>query len=129
MERITKLARISVTRAWGFCGLAILMVMMGTASHPPYCFTFGALGCGITGLVMAWYGLTYHHRRRVEDTEVWMLLPPEDRPSKAVALPLIATAMRDELLEKAWYSARLCGLFLVLAGALQGVRLVLGPAG
>lgn len=121
MDEITRLAEECVTRAWGFCGLAVLMVMMGTLSHPHYSFLFGALGAGITGLFMAWYGLTYHRRARVEDTEVWMLLAPDRRPQKAVARAMIAVAMRDALFDKARMSARLSGAFLLLALALFAV--------
>jgi len=114
MERITQLARLSVLRAWGFSGLAILMVMMGTASDLAASFFFGASGALAVSAAMTVYGLTYHRRRRVEDTEVWIMLAEQERPARPVARMLIVTAMRDQLLDKAYWSVRLAlGLFAV----------------
>ncbi len=112
MEEITHLARLSVLRASGFSGIAILMVMMGSAHDPSLSFRFGALGLLVLSAAMALYATAYARRRRVDETEVWIMLRPERRPEKAIALRLIVSAMRDQLIEKAQWWAWLALAFL-----------------
>lgn len=112
MEEITRLARLSVLRASGFSGLAILMVMMGTAHDPSLSFRFGALGLLVLSAAMGLYASAYAYRRRVDETEVWIMLQPEKRPDKTIALRLIVAAMREQLVEKAQWWAWLALAFL-----------------
>lgn len=112
MEEITRLAKLSVLRASGFSGIAILMVMMGTAHDPSLSFRFGALGLLILSAAMGLYATAYAYRRRVDETEVWIMMLPERRPEKTIALRLIVTAMRAQLIEKAQWWAWLALAFL-----------------
>ena len=109
MDQITRLAGFSVLRASGFSGIAILMVMMGTAHDPALSLRFGAGGFFALSLAMATYARLYHRRGRVEETEVWIMLPEADRPKKPVARTLIVNAMREQLAQKAlwWFIAAL----------------------
>lgn len=115
MEEIDRLARLSVLRASGFSGLAILMVMMGSAHDVALSFRFGALGLLVLSAAMAIYATAYARRRRVDDTEVWIMMHPEKRPEKSIALRLIVTAMREQLIEKAQWWAWLSLAFLVVS--------------
>lgn len=112
MDRIDQLARHSVLRASGFAGIAILMVMMGTLHDPPAAFRNGAVCLLILSACMWAYARAYHMRRDIRETEVWIMLHPDDRPSQAVARGLIVAAMRRELAEKATWWAMLALLFL-----------------
>ncbi len=58
--------------------------------------------------------VTYHRIKRIDETEVWILLDESLRPPKEAARRLIVQAMRVELTEKALYAAVLgAGLFAV----------------
>lgn len=114
MTEIDRLARLSVLRASGFAGLAILMLMMGTAHDPAASLRYGAGGLVVLSLVMAVRAARYHRLRRVEETEVWIMLAPEDRPLPRIARAAIIAAMRAQLTEKArwWAMLSLCLLAL-----------------
>lgn len=115
MDRITKLARLSVLRASGFSGIAILMVMMGSLHDPAAAFRYGAACLLVLSASMGHYGFRYHRRRRIEETEVWIMLRGEERPEKSVARRLIVAAMREQLLEKSLIWAYLALLLLGLS--------------
>lgn len=112
MDRITELARLSVLRASGFAGIAIMMVIMGSLGDPPAAFRFGAGCLLVLSASMGVYGYRYPRRRRIEETEVWIMLSAEERPEKRVARQLIVAAMRDQLLEKSLICASVALLFL-----------------
>ncbi|KGF70192.1 hypothetical protein LL06_06545 [Hoeflea sp. BAL378] len=105
MDRINTLARLSVLRAGAFACLAILMMMMGTAHDPALSMKCGAGGMLAISAIMLVVGKNYHKRKRIEDTEVWIMLAKEERPPAGIARPLIINAMRLELLEKSAWSA------------------------
>lgn len=105
MDKINRLARLSVLRAGGFGCLAILMMMMGTAHNPALSMKCGAGGMLLISAIMLVVGRNYHRRERIEDTEVWIMLTEAERPPAGIARRLIINAMRAELLEKAGWSA------------------------
>jgi hypothetical protein len=112
VDQIRRLAGFSVLRASGFSGIAILMVMMGTAHDAALCLRLGAGGFFALSLAMATYARLYHRRSRVEETEVWIMLPEADRPTKPVARTLIVAAMREQLAQKAlWWLFAALGLW------------------
>ncbi len=112
MDQIRRLAGFSVLRASGFSGIAILMVMMGTAHDTALSLRFGAGGFFALSLAMATYARLYHRRGRVEETEVWIMLPEADRPTKPIARTLIVSAMREQLAQKAlWWLFTALGLW------------------
>ena len=123
MTEIDRLARLSVLRASGFSGLAILMLMMGTAHDPAASLRYGAGGLVVLSLVMAFRAGRYHRLRRVEETEVWIMLAPGDRPPPRIARAAIVTAMRAQLIEKArwWAMLALCLLALSEVATLAGL--------
>lgn len=119
MDRIEQLARHSVLRASGFAGIAIMMVVMGTLHDPPAAFRYGA-GCLLILSASMWsYARVYHRRRDIRETEVWIMLAPDDRPTQAVAHGMIVTAMRHQLAEKATWWAMLALLLLGFSAVLS----------
>lgn len=106
-------------RASGFAGIAILMVIMGSLNDPPAAMRYGAACLLILSASLGLYGYNYHRRRRIEETEVWIMLREEERPERSVARRLIITAMREQLLEKSFIAASLALLFLGLSVLLE----------
>ena len=67
-----------------------------------------------SALALQFKAETYHRIKRISESEVWILLGKEGRPSRDLARRLIVPAMRDELREKALYAAVVGGgLFLI----------------
>jgi hypothetical protein len=118
MNRINRLASIVVWRGFGFCWLAICTAMSGLIFDLALACRVGALLGFLVALVMEFKAETYHRIKRINDTEVWILLGEEGRPPKELARQLIVPAMRDELREKALYSA-------VMGGGLFAISVVL----
>ena len=119
MNEIERLAEISVLRASGFAGIAIFLVMLSTAFDFAASFSFGALGLAVLASSMALYARFYHVRKRIDETEVWNMLPRDERPDRAVARRLIIGAMRDQLVEKSSWWAGLSWTFLAAAAFLK----------
>lgn len=119
MDKISRLARLSVLRAGGFACLAILMVMMGTAHDPALSMKCGAGGMLVVSAIMLFVGQNYHKRKRIEETEVWIMLAEADRPPVAIARTLIVNAMRGELLEKSAWFVLIAIAFLAISLTLQ----------
>jgi hypothetical protein len=114
MERINRLASMVVWRGFGFAWLAICTAMSGLIFDLALACRVGALLALALALALQLRAETYHRIKRISESEVWILLAEEERPPKAMARQLIVPAMRDELREKALYSAVMGGgLFLI----------------
>jgi hypothetical protein len=114
MEKINRLASMVVWKGFGFSWLAICTAMSGLVFDLVLACRVGALLALLVAMAMQLMAETYHRVKRISETEVWILLAEEDRPSKELARRLIVTAMRDELREKALLSAVMGGgLFLI----------------
>jgi hypothetical protein len=119
MEKVRRVAYLSVGRAVGFAGLAILTAMVGLSFDPLI-----ALRCGGLLLLLLMSALLLkaqrapfaNHRR----TEAWLLLDVPDRPDERYARFVVTTALREAYLRFArwtagvavlvWTIAVLCGL-------------------
>jgi len=114
MTRIERLASVVVWRGFGFCWLAICTAMSGLIFDLSLACRVGAVLALIVALAMQFRAETYHRIRRIDETEVWILLGEDSRPAGDQARQLIVAAMRGELREKALYSAVMGGgLFLI----------------
>jgi hypothetical protein len=118
MTRIRRLASIVVWRGFGFSWLAIAAAMSGLVFDLSLACRVGAILAIAVALAFEFRAGTYHRIKRITETEVWILLGDEGRPPKELAREMIVPAMRDELHEKALYSA-------VMGGALFAISLVL----
>jgi hypothetical protein len=119
MGQIRRIASIVVWRGFGFCWLAIAAAMSGLIFDLSLACRIGALLGIIVALGLQLKAETYHLVKRIDATEVWILLSEEARPSKEIARGLIVAAMRDELREKALYSAIMGGGLFVVSFALR----------
>jgi hypothetical protein len=103
-----------VWRGFGFCWLAIAAAMSGLIFDLPLACRVGAVLALILALALQFRAETYHRIKYIKESEVWIMLGEDDRPSKEMARQLIVPAMRGELREKALYSAVMGGgLFLI----------------
>ncbi|MGI9417622.1 MAG: hypothetical protein ACR2RA_07280 [Geminicoccaceae bacterium] len=124
MRAIETAALISVGRACGFAGLAILCVMLGLSFEPVLAMRAGGvMGLGLAA-ILAVFG-SYAGRRAYEETETWLILPKEERPPASVAQEIIGKTLRETYL---WFAERaVVGSMILLAGSL--VLKILGLAG
>jgi len=105
MSEINRLASIVVWRGFGFAWLAIAVAMSGLVFDLALSCRIGA-GLGmVLALALQVRAETYHRIRRITECEVWILLADERRPTPDLARRMIVPAMRDDLREKALYSA------------------------
>lgn len=119
---IRRYAQLSIARGCGFGALAIATVMVGSASDLSLFFRSG----GFSTLLMCFILLIMAARADhvpVKRTEVWIMLPKENRPPLEVAAPLIARARKDYLLRFAYVAAIVASVELGLDLALSIGRL------
>lgn len=108
-------------RGLGFACLGIVMAMAGLAFEPALSFRLGAVCMlGVAGLMQV-KAIFYPAIKRIRESEVWIMLGDDERPTEAVARPLIVAAMVAELQQKALWAVGVASLFL-LASVLSGFR-------
>lgn len=115
-SKLEQLAHLSVARGSGFAALAIITVIVGLSGDMPIAFKTGGvlmLLCCMVLVLKAFYA----YRRRYRDTELWIMLDPEDRPAKAIAQRIIGTTLRQKYLTFAHHFA--LGAVALLAGSLM----------
>lgn len=114
VPEIERLASLVVWRAFGFCWLAVGTAMSGLLFDLSLACRMGALLALVIAFAFQVRAVTYHRIRRVNETEVWILLDESLRPPKETARGPIVRAMRLELTEKALYAGVIgAGLFAV----------------
>jgi hypothetical protein len=112
MDRIGRLAAHSVLRGTGFAGLAVMLTMTGLLFDPPLALKVGGLGFLALAVAMDFMASVYPRKRRIRESEVWIMLADDERPSEQAARPLIVTAMQRELREKAvWIASTAAACF------------------
>jgi hypothetical protein len=123
LQRIERLAHISVARGCAFAGLAILTFMIGLSGNMVVSLKTGGVLCLGVCLVLvlkAWLARLRSYKR----TEVWLMLSPEERPGSEIAQRVIGTALCDTCLRFALLASRLAiGL---LSAAMLYALIVIG---
>jgi hypothetical protein len=105
MDRIARLAAHSVLRGTGFAGLAVMLTMAGLLFDPPLALKVGGVGFLALAMAMGFKAAIYPRKRRIRESEVWIMLADDERPPEHAARPLIVTAMQRELREKGMWIA------------------------
>lgn len=111
---IEKFAEFSVARACGFAALAIFTLMIGFAWHPAMSFQTGGLLTLLTAAVLLLKGINAR-KKPYNTTELWIILPKEQRPVPEIAQRLIGNVLRDVYLRFALHAAILSALMLSTA--------------
>jgi hypothetical protein len=112
MDRIRKLAILSVRRACGFAGLAIGTVMVGLMTDPPLAFRAAAILTAITAAVL-FYKAFEAPSRDHRETELWFLLDRDPGLPQAFAGRIINNVLREVYLQHARMAAVIAaGLWL-----------------
>jgi hypothetical protein len=119
MEAIENAAFVSVGRACGFAGLAIFCLVFGLSYDPPFAARAGGLCCLLVTGILVCYAIRAPYRP-FKRTEVWLILPKNERPPQASAQVLIGRVLRKTYI---WF-AKQAG---VLAAALLILSLLLCP--
>lgn len=113
LDRIEKVARLSVSRACGFAGLGILVFVFGLSGNLPLALK----AAGTLAFIACFVLLLKAHkapRQHYKQTELWIMLRPEERPQGAIAQQIIGTVMRETYLYFALHAGLLAaGLFAV----------------
>jgi len=108
MDRIRKLAVLSVRRACGFAGVAICTVMVGLMADPPLAFRAGAVLTALAAAVL-FYKALEAPRRNHRDTELWFLLNRDPGLPEAFAGRVINTILHEVYLRHAKMAAAIAG--------------------
>jgi len=114
MDELRRTAFVSIGRACGFAGLAILCVMLGLTYDPLVAVRSGGILMTLATVVLllkARMALTQDVRR----TEMWIMLDDGKRPAADYAQWAGATVLRDAYLWFAQYAAGLSVLLWVAA--------------
>lgn len=111
IERIEYLAKLSVARACGFAALGILTFFIGMAGNLVVAFKSAGL-LGLLVCVVLLLKATVAMRQPYRNTELWIMLKPNERPDSAVAQIIISAALREAYLRFAAQAAFLTSLFL-----------------
>jgi multisubunit Na+/H+ antiporter MnhB subunit len=114
MEPIERAANLSVGRACGFCGLAIVCFMVGFSHDPHIAARVGgsfALGTSIVLVVKAMLAL----RTPYKQTETWLILDESARPPPAQAQQSIGLVRRRVFIIYARYCALTAAILLASA--------------
>jgi hypothetical protein len=104
MEAIERAAHISVGRACGFAGLAILCFMVGFSYQPHLAARIGgSLALLLTAVLVVKALLA--ERTNYKHTETWLILADSERPPAATAQALISNILRIVYFQYARYAA------------------------
>lgn len=94
---IEQAAFVSVGRACGFAGLAVVCIVMGLAFEPSLAARTGgvlSLVVCVVLLVRARFAPSWPYKR----TEAWLILRKGDRPRAELAQRLVGNALKDAYL-------------------------------
>jgi hypothetical protein len=110
-ELIRRYTYASVARGCGFGALAIVTTMIGCAGDVQLFLRTG----GITTLLMCFiliYKATRVYDVPYKSTEVWTMLPKDQRPPEPIARTLIAESRREVMLKFAYAAALVASIEL-----------------
>jgi hypothetical protein len=114
MDVIERVAHVSVGRACGFCGLAIICFMVGFSYEPYLSARAGGLFSFALTLVLVFKGMRAM-RQPYKSTETWLMLTEAERPPAAVAQAVIGAVLRGVFFQYARYCAAVTVVLLSAA--------------
>ncbi len=120
LQTIERLAQLSVARGCGFAALAIFTMMIGLSPDPVMAFETGGTLCLLTCAVLLLKARNAP-RRPYNSTELWVIIPKDQRPERATAQRLIGGVLQDVYYRFAWHAAMSAAMMLALALLLAAV--------
>lgn len=114
LQPIERLAELSIARGCGFAALGIFTMMVGLSFDLALALKAGGIAALFASAVLAFKGANAL-RRSYKHTEVWVILPKEERPRPEVAQQLIGNALREVCFRFAQQAALLSALMLAMA--------------
>lgn len=118
-SKIQAAAELSIARACGFSALAITILMLAFSGDPPAAFKCGGIGALLVCVVLVLKAFNATNRD-VKVTETWVMLKPDERPSKHVAQQLVGRVLREVYLRFA-FKASLVAIGLLGAAVIASV--------
>lgn len=112
LKRIHYLAGVSVGRACGFGFLGLATTVVGLSDQMDLALSAGGFLSLIGCMTLALKALCAH-RRPYKQTELWLMLEPDERPHAAIAQQIITVARRQAFFCFAHYAAWLAAGMLV----------------
>lgn len=103
MDRIRYYADLSVRRALGFAGLALITVMMGLSYDPLTALRVAAVLLGLAAAVLVYKARNAIHRN-YRRTELWILLDRDIEVPEHRAQQVIGTVLHDTYRHYAGYA-------------------------
>lgn len=110
---IRRYAQLSIARGCGFGALTIATIMVGSASDLSLFFRAGGFATLLMCFILLFMAARADHVP-VKQTEVWIMMPKDQRPPAEIAAPLIARARKDYLLRFAYIAAIVSSIDLSL---------------
>jgi hypothetical protein len=121
LERIERLAHVSVARGCGFAAIAVVTFMVGLSGDMVSSLKAGGFLTLIICLALvlkAWHA----GQRPYKQTELWLMLKPAERPQSDIAQQVIGTVLREVYLRFALHAA-LFAIIMLLCAALYALLL------
>lgn len=118
MEHIQNAAMVSVGRACGFAGLAIICVMLGLSFRPELAAKAGGVLFLFLALILYMYGVqarTRPYRR----TETWLILKKDKRVPADVAQKIVGEVLRETYLRFATHTAIVAVVLIAFSATLK----------
>ena len=115
LDQIEQAASTSISRACGFALLAIATFLVGLSAVETTLMlqTGGILTLLVCAVLLLKSRLAI--RQPYKQTELWLLLAPDQRPNAAIAQQVIGTVLRETYLRFALYTSLLSISMLVAA--------------
>lgn len=110
MDKLREVAFVSVGRAVGFAGLAILTTMVALSFEPVLALKIG----GVMLLILLAVLLLKAHRAPLANhrhTEAWLLLDRSERPDDRFAAVVMSAVHRDAYL---WFARWIAGVAAIV---------------
>lgn len=118
LQPIRRVAELSIARGCGFAALGIFTMMVGLSFDLALAFKAGGVSALFASAVLATKGAKAP-RRSYKHTEVWVILPKEERPRPEVAQQLIGNTLREVCYRFAQQAALLSALMLATSILLE----------
>ena len=118
MGAIENAAYLSVGRACGFAGLGVFCLVFGLSFEPVLAARAGGTVSLVVTLVLAWRGLGAP-TRPYRQTEVWLILAKDERPTEGVAQRVIGTVLQEAYW---WFAQQAAVVSIILLAASVGLH-------